>query len=106
MVDLSEESDGEPNDEGLIDPDEGPPRDPAPERGLDEDNDGLEDYWEWSLDDTDRFDPTNSDSDGDGTLDGDEDEDGDGLSAAQELSLGSWLEAQSEEMEDEEDDEI
>ena len=95
MIDLSEESDGEVNDDGFITDDEGPPRDPAPERGVDEDHDGLEDYWEWSLNDTDRFDPTNSDSDGDGILDGAEDEDGDGLSAAQEYSLGAWIDAQS-----------
>ena len=84
-IDMSEETGGESGGGEMM------PQEPAPSRGSDEDEDGLEDYWEWSLNDRDRFDWMNADTDGDGISDAEEDDDRDGLSALQEQALAMWL---------------
>ena len=61
--------------------------DPGPPAGVDQDGDGLDDRWEWSVSNRDAFDWLNSGTDGDGILDGEEDEDQDGLSALEEQAV-------------------
>ena len=79
------------DDEGRGDEGIDPHSEPAPLEGVDNDEDGLSDYWEWSLGDRSRFDWTKADSDEDGIPDADEDEDEDGISAYQEQRLSFWL---------------
>ena len=86
--------DEDPLDEGI--PDQ--PNTPAPPRGLDEDQDGLEDYWEWSLNAPELFNWTLSDTDGDGVIDAEEDEDHDGLSALDEQTLSHLFTEYGEEL--------
>jgi hypothetical protein len=71
------------------------PDTPPPSRDQDSDMDGLEDYWEWSLNAPEHFSYELQDTDGDGILDGEEDKDLDGLSAALEFEL-SQLSARAE----------
>ena len=67
------------------------PSEPSPPRGQDQDQDGLEDYWEWQLNAPELFHWTSNDTDEDGVLDGDEDDDLDGLSAQAEQELTQWI---------------
>ena len=68
------------------------PGEPAPMPGTDADQDGLDDYWEWSLNAPQYFHWSTADTNNDGTIDANEDPDGDGLTAREEMLLSQWLE--------------